>query len=85
MQVIPVHAVAEHMRALRWHESHLFGHSYTHDGWCVGIWPDGWTLSRTTAKPGVYEVKFQGETLSQLKDALRAAEIPQEEANATNH
>lgn len=79
MRLIPIQAVTEHMRALSgWRESHLFGQNYTHGDWCVGIWPDSWTLSRATPTPGIYEIKIQGVTLAELQNALRAAEISEE-------
>jgi len=78
MQLIPLQPVAARMRALGWYESHLFTHSYLRHPWCVGLWPDGWTLSRATATPGIYEIKVQGVTLAELENALRAAEIPME-------
>jgi hypothetical protein len=74
MRLIPLHHVADHMRALGWRESHLFGHSYTKENLCVGIWPDGWSLGRATDAPGIYKIAYRGESLIALQKALGAIE-----------
>lgn len=76
----PMIAVAQHMKELGWYESYLFTHAYLQNGWCVGIWPDGWSLSRATEKPGIYSIQHRGTTLSELKTALDATELADPQA-----
>jgi hypothetical protein len=78
--ISPIVAVAEHMRKLGWYESHLFSHAFLQNGWCVGLWPDEWTLSYATETPGIYSVKARGTTLSELQKALADAGLYQEAA-----
>jgi hypothetical protein len=78
MRLIPLQAVAEHMRALGWRESHLFGHSYTNENLCVGIWPDGWSVGRATESQGIYKIAYRGESLIGLQKALGSAEFSPE-------
>ena len=73
-------AIHEHMRALRWRESHLFGNAYTRGAWCVGLWPDGWSLSVATDAVGVYAIKARGVTLRELRVALLNLEQISQEA-----
>ena len=81
MQLIPLRAAHDHMRALGWYGSHLFTHSYLHYPWSVGFYPDGWTLSYATPTAGIYKIARQGSTLAELKTALRYAALYQELLN----
>jgi hypothetical protein len=70
-------ACAEHMRALGWYESHLFGHYYTWRAskavYAVAFDVDHWALGYTIGL-GVYKVSHIGNTLAALKDALAGVE-----------
>jgi hypothetical protein len=59
-------ACAEHMRALGWYESHLFGHYYTSRAskavYAVAFDADHWALGYTIGL-GVYKVTHVGNTL----------------------
>jgi|HubBroStandDraft_4_1064222.scaffolds.fasta_scaffold02568_4 hypothetical protein len=79
-------ACAEHMRALGWYESHLFGHYYLSPPLDVAetllemrtyavafVDVDHWTLG-SRIKPGEYAITHSGNTLAALKDALATIE-----------
>jgi hypothetical protein len=76
----PLIAVAQHMEKLGWYESRLFSHAFLLNGWCVGLWPDGWSLSYATEIQGIYAIKSQGTMLSELQKALADAGLYQEAA-----
>ncbi len=78
--MLPMIAVARHMEKLGWYESRLFSHSYLQNGWCVGLWPDGWSLSKATEIPGIYAIQAQGTTLAELKTALDTAGLSDPQA-----